>query len=179
MQYTKHSTLQSHFFTKPRPGRLVVEGTNNSPYWNVVFAGTRALVDDHNAVSTGHLDFRQLTKPGEHDTNAGVANFRMSRALFDAPPQTVGARPQDLRWARVETKVKVEKEVDMERTNSHWPGSAAYVGHSIRKFQDTMMTPARRITKSTIPTRPEAPSKAQDVLQTLRTIMKNGSPGQS
>lgn len=173
LHYAKHPELQDQFLNRARPGRLVIEGIGNggNPWWGVIFAGHNATISNATTVPSGHLDFKQLMKPGEHDTQAGVAKFRITQVMFNYPPQTVGQRPGGLAQARMETRVRVENEADMSRSNTHRPGSPAYVGQSQRKLPtDGFLT---YHPKSTAPQAPARESSPADVLLTLRNLVGN------
>lgn len=176
LQYSKQSPLQSQLYNKPRPGRFIVEQrAGNGPWWGVVFAGNHATAADNSAVPTDHLDFKRLAQPGAHDPNAGVANFRLTNVTLYYPPQTVGQPPQPLRATSLETTVKVEKEVDMERSNAHRPGSREYVGHSSLKIKaDTILSPVRKSPLMPLGRAPQ-PVQSADVLDTLRNIVSKRS----
>ncbi|EKM55249.1 uncharacterized protein PHACADRAFT_255720 [Phanerochaete carnosa HHB-10118-sp] len=177
LHYAKHPPLQSRFLNKPRPGRLVLQPNrlgSNSPWLGVVFAGHNAVAVDNSAVPTGYLDFTKLAQPGEQHSQAGVANFRLTRAVLNNPSQIVGERPQVLRMARLETQVDVEKDADMERSNAHWPGSREYVGHSVSRIKaDTILSPRKKPPTMPLGRSRQQPMQAQDVLGTLRGIMEH------
>lgn len=173
LQYAKHPLLQSQLLNQPAPGRAITERDGSAMYISVTFAGNKALCEDNSAITSDTLEFRKLAQTGEQDHHAGVANFRFTRALLTNPAQVVGERPQPLRTSRLETIVKVEKDVDMEKSNTHWPGSPEYVGHTVARINSDTILSARKKTSVSY-NRSGEPTQSVDVLHTLRDIMGNG-----
>ena len=166
LTYGRSSPLQNYLLYKPKPGRIL----DRTLVSRVSFAGVVVEADFSKTYVDSSVDFKQLAKSGERDPKEGFAMFRVKSFNFGHAPQTVGKVDQASGWTGYQVAV-APMAVEMDRTNTHLPGSPAYVAHSSRKIKaDTLLAPR---SKPRIPqvVAEEEKQSSEQVLRTLGSIL--------
>jgi hypothetical protein len=127
--YSHPSLLQTFLTTKPQPGRILTDGKrfSRSPETYVAsFAGmTRTVLKKH---SSG-VQRMNWSNPGG-DSRA-VTQFRPENGYFKGIPRVVGKNRQGVKGVKSVVVLRnVPSKPDFGRSNSHMPGSLAYVAAS-------------------------------------------------
>ncbi|KIP08731.1 hypothetical protein PHLGIDRAFT_126808 [Phlebiopsis gigantea 11061_1 CR5-6] len=168
--YSHTSALQSHLLRKPKPAHVTI---SSSPA--VSFAGLHADVANSSGVVNSAIDFNKIAN-NERNPTEGVGMFKFKNITFTQAPEVVSKKPQNLFSTSMRGVVVPDGASEMERSNTHWPGSPAYVGHNARKIKsDAILSSRSNIFMSRVP-KPPTEQEAVDsetVLNTLNTMLGN------
>ena len=168
--YSNTPALQSHLLRKPKPAHVTVA----SPA-SVSFAGFHADVANNNGVVNSAIMYQKIAQ-NERNYEEGVGRFQLKTVVFARPPHVVSKLPEGLSSTQIQASVVPEGASEMQRSNTHWPGSPAYVGHNPRKIKsDTILSTRSTILTAKVlntPTQQEMVT-SQNVLSTLGTMLAN------
>ncbi|CAL1705462.1 unnamed protein product [Somion occarium] len=133
LTYSCYNTMQSWFYSPPKPGRILSKGSStargsNTDNMRASFAGMSAHLPAGLRDQRGPMDWTKLSRSGDRNPTQGVAPMRLVEATLYNAPETVGEHPEDLVNTSLQATVQVVGEQGgMSQGNPHPPGSREYV----------------------------------------------------
>ncbi|EMD38138.1 hypothetical protein CERSUDRAFT_82375 [Gelatoporia subvermispora B] len=181
LTYSQIPKLQSLLLQKAQPGRIVqnrfLRGTEQDYVVNFAGMGTQ-LNKNLGDSTTRPINFERMAATGTRDPDEGNIKLKVLKAQLADAPKTVDKDPQALDGVSIIVSVTDAARIGEKNDNPYPPGSREYVGFQPALLSAPSSSPSptslfNKSRKPKQPTEPQEQAEPEELMMTLRDIVKS------